>query len=208
MNITDKNEINEAFAKFEPDPAGAYATCRLLPGQYAQENQQEWAEHGTIAGEPATVYYIFENSEASDEDASSYPFDAAHVDRIEIAEKNADGDIENHKNLIAAVGVDYKQQSSKPDWYGSVDGAIYVSATSGSSPFNEWYAFRDRMSAIDFIRSTFHSQSFVDGFEFLDGEYYRTDDVEWASEDSDERRLKPGATPAGIDEMIQAESRF
>lgn len=116
--------------------------------------------------------------------------------------------IENHKDLLATMGVDYKRQPSKPDWYESVDGAIYACATSGSSPFNEWYAFRDRAAAIDFIDSTFHSQSFIDGFEWINDDYYRTADVEWVSEDSDERRLKPGATPAGIDEMVQAESRF
>jgi hypothetical protein len=41
---------------------------------------------------PAKVYYIFSEAEASDEDASNYPWDAAHVDRIEIAEKDEDGD--------------------------------------------------------------------------------------------------------------------
>lgn len=55
---------------------------------------QEWAEAGTVEGVPAKVYYIFSAEEAADEDASNYPFDADHVSRIEIAEKDEDGDYE------------------------------------------------------------------------------------------------------------------
>jgi hypothetical protein len=84
--ITDTAAITAANAKFQPRADGAYATCRCLPGQYAQENQQEWAERGTIEGRAAKVYYIFENSEAEVEDGIEMPFDADHISRIEIAE--------------------------------------------------------------------------------------------------------------------------
>lgn len=92
--ITNTNEIKETLSKFQPNSDGAYATCRCLSGQYAQENQQEWAERGTVDGAPAKVYYILENSEAEVEDGADMPFDAAHVDRIEIAEKDEEGDYE------------------------------------------------------------------------------------------------------------------
>lgn len=87
MKITDTNEIQAANAKFQPSADGAYATCRYLPGQYAQENQQEWAERGTIDGKTATVFYLFENSEAEVDDASDMPFDVDHITHIEIEEE-------------------------------------------------------------------------------------------------------------------------
>jgi hypothetical protein len=86
MKITDTTEIKAANAKFQPSADGAYATCRCLPGQYAQENQQEWAERGTIEGKKARVFYIFENSEAEVEDGADMPFDADHISHIEIEE--------------------------------------------------------------------------------------------------------------------------
>lgn len=87
MKITDTNKIQAANAKFQPSADGAYATCRCLPGQYAQENQQEWAERGTIDGKAATVFYIFENSEAEVEDGADMPFDVDHITHIEIEEE-------------------------------------------------------------------------------------------------------------------------
>jgi hypothetical protein len=89
MKITDTNEIQSANAKFKPSVDGAYATCRSLPGQYAQENQQEWAERGTIDGKAAKVFYLFENSEAEVEDGADMPFDADHITHIEIEEEEA-----------------------------------------------------------------------------------------------------------------------
>ncbi|MFZ4536916.1 hypothetical protein [Propionivibrio sp.] len=93
-NITNQNEINEAFAKFQPDGDGAYATGACLPGQYQQENMQQWAERGTIDGAPAKIYFLFENSEAEVEDGVDMPFDAAHIDSIDLAEADEDGDYE------------------------------------------------------------------------------------------------------------------
>lgn len=91
--ITD-TAIPAAFAQFQSGKNGAFATCRCLPGQWQQDNCQEWAEHGTINGSPAKVYYMFENSECTSEDAGDYPFDAEHVSKIEVAEKDQDGDYE------------------------------------------------------------------------------------------------------------------
>ena len=56
----------------------------------------------------------------------------------------------------------YASQSNKPDWYRSDDTKLYYSATSGSSPFNEWYEFDDRSDALDLAAKSFDSQSVVD----------------------------------------------
>jgi len=84
--INTQSEIAEASAKFQPSAYGAYPTCRCLPGQYAQEHQQEWAERGTIDGKKATVFYLFENTEAEVEDGADIQFDADHISHIEVEE--------------------------------------------------------------------------------------------------------------------------
>lgn len=84
ITITNTDDIAAAFAEFFSSAHGAYATCRCLPGQYASENQQEWAESGTIEGKDATVFYRFENREAEVEDGDDMPFDADHITHIEI----------------------------------------------------------------------------------------------------------------------------
>jgi hypothetical protein len=84
ITITDTDDITAAFADFKPSADGAYATCRSLPGQYAQDHQQEWAERGTIQGKDATVFYLFENSEAEVEDGADMPFDSDHISHIVI----------------------------------------------------------------------------------------------------------------------------
>lgn len=87
----------------------------------------------------------------------------------------------------------YASQSNKPDWYRSDDTKLYYSATSGSSPFNEWYEFDDRADALDLVAKSFDSQSVVDRFHFNEGELYvRETDVEVAD----------------LQEVIDAESRF
>ena len=84
MIITDQNNIAAAMQQFRPRLDGAFPTGRALPGQWEQANCQEWQETGTIHGKPARVLYLLENRECESEDASDYPFDAAHVSRIEI----------------------------------------------------------------------------------------------------------------------------
>ena len=87
----------------------------------------------------------------------------------------------------------YASQPNKPDWYRSDDTKLYYSATSGSSPFNEWYEFDDRSDALDLVAKSFDSQSVGDFFYFNEGELYvRKTDVEVAD----------------LQEVIDAESRF
>lgn len=100
--------------------------------------------------------------------------------------------------------MQYAQSATAPEWFQSDDSKIYVAATSGSSPFNEWYEFDDRDDALDLIRTTFDSQSFIDGFVEWSGEYYYAEDVTW---DGDIPRVEKGAE-ADLQDIINAESRF
>lgn len=84
IHMTNQNDITAAMEQFRTGPDGAFPTGRALPGQWEQANCQEWQETGTIHGKPARVLYLLENRECESEDASDYPFDAAHVSRIEI----------------------------------------------------------------------------------------------------------------------------
>jgi hypothetical protein len=87
----------------------------------------------------------------------------------------------------------YAKKAYQPDWYRSDDAKIYYSATSGSSPFNEWYEFDDRSDALDLIGKAFNSQSFHDGFYFQNDELY----VHGTDEEL-----------ADLQDVIDAESRF
>lgn len=66
----------------------------------------------------------------------------------------------------------YAKQPHKPDWYQSDDSKIYGCAVFGTSPFNEWYEFKDHEDALDLIK-VFNSVSCIDEFN---GEYYRTEE--------------------------------
>ena len=90
--ITNTAEIAAAYDK-TTDHQGAYATCRVI--DHEAPGCQEWAEHCKIEGVPAKVYYIFEDEETEVVDGSYMPWDADHVTKIEIAEKDEDGDFEN-----------------------------------------------------------------------------------------------------------------
>ena len=101
--------------------------------------------------------------------------------------------------------MQYSQQSNAPEWFKSDDSKIYHSATSGTSPSNEWYEFDDRDDALDLINKAFHSQSFIDRFTEWNGEYYYTDEIIW---DGDSPRNLVCCNKADLADMIQAESPF
>ena len=103
----------------------------------------------------------------------------------------------------------YNQQATRPEWWADNDSdTIRIAVTSGSSPFNEWYQFANRKEALDFIRETFNSQSYIDQFTWADdGELYHTDDVVW-SEDGESNAPKTNAEPAALLCICSAESRF
>ena len=106
----------------------------------------------------------------------------------------------------------YQKSSTAPKWFESDDSKLYASATSGSSPFNEWYEFDDRADALELIGKAFNSQSFVDRFCWFEGDIYTYDQftpesIETA-DDIDGYVLKDGAEVADLGEMVDAESRF
>jgi hypothetical protein len=106
----------------------------------------------------------------------------------------------------------YAQQANAPEWHDSDPSKLYASATSGSSPFNEWFEFDDRADARAMIAQTFTSQAYYDRFTWFEGEVYDYDaftpESKEFAESSDDFLLKDGAKPADLADMIRAESRF
>jgi hypothetical protein len=93
ITITNKNDIAAAFAKFDPSKDGAHPTSRCMPAPW--EDAQEWAEYGEIGGVPAKVYYIFENADVADLEADSYDWSETSISKIEVAEKDQNGDFDD-----------------------------------------------------------------------------------------------------------------
>ena len=92
--ITTEKEIAAAYNK-TANPDMACPTYRPLSGQWERDNIQEWVILCDIDGAPAKVYYIFKNNGINGGDWYDLRWDVAHVSKIEIAEKDEDGDFEN-----------------------------------------------------------------------------------------------------------------
>jgi len=112
-----------------------------------------------------------------------------------------------------ADDVMYASWAKKPAWYETLSTANWETAcaVSGSSPFNEWYAWKDRKTAIAYIDSHFTSQSFLDSFQWIAGEFYAEGDYSSHDpEDGSDLVFTPnsGAPPACLQAMVQAESQF
>lgn len=103
--------------------------------------------------------------------------------------------------------TNYAQQASQPSWYQTDDKSLFYSVTRGTSPHNEWFEFKDRTEAIEFINNTFYSSTFVDNFVYHDGDIYYEYDIMY-NQDTYEQDLVIGAEPACIQDMINAESCF
>lgn len=106
--------------------------------------------------------------------------------------------------------LNYNQQANQPSWFNENEDYFYHSVTSGSSPFNEWYAFTSEEDALKFAL-VFESQSVIDHFSRVTVEgkerWYRNDDenggnVGCVPIDAYENR------PASFADLAQAESRF
>lgn len=93
ITITNTDDITAVFAKFQAGRDGAFATSRCMPAPW--DNAQEWAEYGEIDGTPAKVYYVYENADVADLEADSYDWSETSISKIEVAEKDEDGDFEN-----------------------------------------------------------------------------------------------------------------
>ena len=129
MKIETTTGIQSAIVKFAPSNDGAFATCRCLPGQREQENQQEWAELGTIEGKAATVYYIFETTETNVEDGADIPFDAGHISYIEI-EEDSDGD--DGSSAIAEITTAQPEPTNEINTHTNKNGEKYYSKDDGN----------------------------------------------------------------------------
>ena len=99
----------------------------------------------------------------------------------------------------------YARQSSKPEWFDSSN-PLHFCDTSGSSPFNEWAGFYNEDQAREWINSAANnSQSFIDSFESVDGQYYEVNDLDY-SEDSKTSEItakpKSGARPSSTADLV------
>lgn len=92
ITITNADNITAAFAKFQSGRDDAFPTCRCMPAPW--DDAQEWAQYGEIEGVPVKVYYIFEEADVIDLEADSYDWIATSISKIEVAEKDEDGEFE------------------------------------------------------------------------------------------------------------------
>ena len=113
--------------------------------------------------------------------------------------------------MITEVDYKYHQGSYAPDWFEQSNPHHYA-ITMGTSPFNEFYAFNNDDDVHELVW-IFKSQSFIDGFCFVDQEqsWYHFDDVDEHLNDDEcsvYYTAKPGTSPADARSMLEAESRF
>lgn len=98
----------------------------------------------------------------------------------------------------------YARQPHKPSWFQSDASKIYESATSGTSPFNEWYEFEDRAEAIELFTKEIDSHH---DFLWIGSEIFRFEDLAY-DEDEDVYILAQGTQPAPLSEIAHSFSRF
>lgn len=111
----------------------------------------------------------------------------------------------------------YVQQSSQPSWFNENDGHVYVCATLGLSPFNEWVEFENEKEGHTWL-GQFHQngQSSVDSFEFVNGYFYDSDEIHAAVEASGldydeallEEHITDGLEPVCLSDVLWAQSYF
>ena len=106
----------------------------------------------------------------------------------------------------------YYRGAFEPDWYEKVDaaGGITVSSSRGSNPRNEWYGFKDRKQAIEYIGEHFASSSFVDRHAWVTEleEYYPVEDTYLDTEEGINRLANTAAKPSYISDMVEDEGIF
>ena len=113
--------------------------------------------------------------------------------------------------MTNTIDFRYYQGPYQPDWFDSAD-PYHYDITSGTSPFNEWYAFGHDDDVHELAHS-FTSQTFIDDFVFLEDEnkWYDIDDVNEHINDDEcsfSFTPKPKTSPADARAMLEAESRF
>jgi len=100
----------------------------------------------------------------------------------------------------------YHRGANAPEWFDKSD-PYHYDITSGSSPFNEWYAFENDED-VHGLAHSFESQSFIDGFVFIKSEnsFYHLEDAMTYS--IDQFKPKKDTLPADARSMLEAESPF
>ena len=106
----------------------------------------------------------------------------------------------------------YHRGPYQPDWFEQVDaaGGIAVSSDRGSNPLNEWYGFRDRKQAIEYIGEYFTSSSFVDRHAWVTEleDFYPVEDTYLDVEEGINRLANTAAKPSYISDMVSDEGMF
>ena len=113
--------------------------------------------------------------------------------------------------MITEIDYKYHQGPYAPDWF-EQSNPYHYAITAGTSPFNEFYAFKNDDDVHELVW-IFKSQSFIDGFCFVDEEqsWYYFDDVNEHFNDDEcsvHYTAKLGTSPADARSMLEAESRF
>ena len=101
--------------------------------------------------------------------------------------------------------MNYSRQPNQPDFF-KPENPLHFSATAGTSPFNEWYAFDSEEDAFNAVAS-FTSQSFMDEMMIHKGTLYYYDDLTWNDEGAI-LEVREGAVLNDFQNAIQLESRF
>jgi len=99
--------------------------------------------------------------------------------------------------------MNYAQQAHKPEWYKVDDTKLYHAATSGSSPFNEWYEFNNRAESVEFLADHLPDDKFC----YVGGEIWDMEDLTY-DEVSEGFVCPTKGQPADIQEIIEASSKF
>jgi len=105
----------------------------------------------------------------------------------------------------------YYRGPFEPDWFEEVDaaGGITVSSSRGSNPRNEWYGFKDRKQAIEYIGDYFTSSGFVNRHAWVTelNEFFAVEDTYLDEMEGINRLANTKAQPSTIADMVWAEGQ-
>lgn len=105
----------------------------------------------------------------------------------------------------------YHRGADEPDWFEKVDdaGGIAVSYERGTSPRNEWYGFKDRKQAIEYIGDYFTSSGFVNRHAWVTelNEFFAVEDTYLDEMEGINRLANTKAQPSTIADMVWAEGQ-
>ena len=106
----------------------------------------------------------------------------------------------------------YHRGAYEPDWFDEVDnaGGIAVSSDRGSNPRNEWYGFKNRKQAVEYIGDHFTSSSFVNKHAWVTelNEFYPVEDTYLDEMEGINRLANTKAQPSYISDMVSDEGIF